>query len=431
MPGSLTMLGAGRRSSAPAWLLSAGGTRASLDIDFVNDLAYNGSLVSIASLLSCSRASTGYYTKADGTLQSFSSNTLRYGTNGLLVEEARTNIVSRSEEFDNATWTKTATYSSVSANATTAPDGTSTADKFQAADTTAANRQCFQIGLSLSAAAYTASAYVKDAGNGWVILNLYDGSNHLAWFQLSGAGTVGTVQAGNTATITALASGWYRITVTRTAASTANGGMSIELTTADNVTAVAGVVGNGTYVWGAQLEAGSFATSYIPTTSSSATRAADAITSVSSWLTPGIGTVLADFNLLGGGYNAVGGNWNTAIAHEIAASPSNNMAGLGVGSSTTTKAVLRNGGSYQANISPTVTLSGNIKGALAYSTNDIQAAFNGASSGAAVTTATIPAFDQIRVGYNAWFSAYLNGNIRRLSYWGSRLAISDMQSLTT
>src|SRR5688572_8607654 len=66
----------------PGWVITSGANIPVLDIDFVNNRAYNAPFsVSIASLLTCTRASTGYYTWADGTLTSFAVDTLRYGTN--------------------------------------------------------------------------------------------------------------------------------------------------------------------------------------------------------------------------------------------------------------------------------------------------------------------------------------------------------------
>ena len=80
------------------------------------------------------RASTGTYVGSNGTLRTAGINEARFDHSpltleslGLLVEEARTNLLLRSEEFDNASWTKT--RSSVTANAITAPDRTLTGDK--------------------------------------------------------------------------------------------------------------------------------------------------------------------------------------------------------------------------------------------------------------------------------------------------------------
>lgn len=195
---------------------------------------------------------------------------------GLLVEEARTNLLTYSHEFDNAAWTKS--FSSISANAVNAPDGTTTADKLFAPSTNVRNFQAYQIGKTISSgAAYTASCYMKAAEYSWGIVNIYDTTalDSRVYFDLSN-GVVGTTAAGCTASIQSVGNGWYRCVVTKTSAAT-SGGVSIELASADGTFSFAGTVNSGIYVWGAQYEAGAFATSYIPTSSSSVTRAADAV----------------------------------------------------------------------------------------------------------------------------------------------------------
>lgn len=286
---------------APSWILDAGdGPNGSptLDIDFRNDRAYNaGASVSIASLLACARASTGFYTKADGTLVSFGNNVLRYGTNGLLLEESRTNILLRSQEFDNAAWTTS--IASITANATTAPDGTATADKIVEAAATNSHytQQNPVIGLG---AVYSISVYAKAAERSAIELDLYDaGAAHLlgrAQFNLA-TGAVISNSAG-TASITALANGWYHCKIAGVAATAATGAGFAQFFVL-NGSFAANYAGDGTsglYLWGAQLEAGAFITSYIPTTTSGASRAQDVVTfSDLTWFDPLAESVYAEW----------------------------------------------------------------------------------------------------------------------------------------
>ncbi len=401
-------------SPYPSWLLSAGGVPATLDIDFVNDLAYNAGTSSIASLLSCTRASAGYYTKADGTLQNFSSNnTLRYGTNGLLVEESRTNIALQSQAFDNGgSWT----YSviTVTPNAASAPDLTTTADKLVSSSTSNSSRQAYQIGKTLFAASYTGTCYFKKAEAVYGIVNIYDGSDHRTWFNLN-TGTVGTSDAGNTGSITALANGWYRCAVTRTAASTANGGISIEIAETDG--SYNNISGNGVYAWGAQLEAGSFATSYIPTTGSSATRAADSISfSDTAWLNTAAASLYGE------------GNAPTAAASGVLLC-CNNGSNLSAGGNTS-------GFYYSGAVLVSATRGGSAlwatggKLAAALSGSNIAVCMNNGTVATNAAAANLSS-SSVFVGQNSGASGQWNGYITRLAAWNVALSNANLQSLTT
>jgi hypothetical protein len=259
----------------PGWILRGGGRVANLDIDFVKNRAWNNGPAFISSLLTCTRSSSGdYYTKADGTLTTFAANTLRYGTNGLLVEEARTNLAIRSQEFDNASWSKS--QATVSANAANAPDGTATADKLVEDGTTNAHTlQSAAITVS-NATVYTASLYVKAAGRTFVQFQWFDGTTNVyPIFNLT-TGTKDTDNGvGSGWTMTALANDWWRITITFTTGNTSGSIYVYPAVTGANFYPGDGT--SGVYLWGAQLEAGSFPTSYIPTTTTSMARAADVV----------------------------------------------------------------------------------------------------------------------------------------------------------
>lgn len=245
--------------------------------DFINDRCLYASNdvggVSGATGYSFARASQGYYTNADGTLTSFASGALRRGNRGVLIEGARTNLLLRSQECDNASWSKS--RATVTANAVTAPDGTSTADAL-IEDATAANTHSALQNVTISnATAYTLSVFVKANTRNWVQLALFDGTtNFTAYFDV-GAGAVGTVSASTTAGITAFTNGWYRCRITFTSTNTA-AIMRTFLATGDGGASYDGNGTSGAYIWGAQLEAGAFPSSYIPTTSASATRAGSA-----------------------------------------------------------------------------------------------------------------------------------------------------------
>ncbi len=199
------------------------------------------------------------------------------GCPALLVEPAATNALSYSEEFDNAAWGKSAMTVSTGTTALfTAPDGTTNADKIIATSGNVAHN----INRSgIASAAYTFSVFAK-AGEESVISLWLRGASVRAEFNLV-SGTVSNITT-TSARIENYGNGWYRCTVyDSTAGTTAHvygrGGA-----------AYAGNGSDGFYLWGAQLETGSVATSYIPTTTGTGSRSADVI-SVSGAVSGSIG----------------------------------------------------------------------------------------------------------------------------------------------
>ena len=211
----------------------------------------------------------------------------------LLVEPQRTNIQLNSADFSQSTWTKT--KSAIVANDTTAPDGTLTADKLN--ETAVNGLHQLEASRSVSSStSYTMSVYAKKGERNFLYL-YEDTTGKGAFFNLN-TGVVGTVSSSTTASIQDAGNGWYRCLVTYTE-SGIFGRYRIAVSNADNSSSYLGVAGSGIYIWGSQYEAGSYATSYIPTVASSVTRNADLTnkTGISSLIGQTEGTLYGEFRL--------------------------------------------------------------------------------------------------------------------------------------
>ena len=217
------------------------------------------------------------------------------GCPSLLLEKQSTNLFTYSEQLDNAAWTKNNT--TVTANATTSPDGTSNADKIADSINTSSAFYFYQSPATTSTQ-YTSSGYFKKGEYNFVTLHAF-GLNG-AVFNLNTGVLVS--QSGGTGTIQSVGDGWYRCTFTFTAGGSA---VFFSQSPAGNIS-YTGTIGSGIYAWGLQCEASSYVTSLIQTTSASATRVADACfkTGISSLIGQTEGFIAGEVEGLTNSYGA-------------------------------------------------------------------------------------------------------------------------------
>ena len=400
----------------------------SLDLRFAD----NKSLVDAttgAQLVTFTRASTGTFVGSDGVIKTAVTDAPRFDHNpttgeslGLLVEEQRTNLILQSENL-STTWTNVNTSEAI--NVATAPDGTTTADKLITSNGVAGVSSYITQTVVKSAAAttYTYSAFAKtgDAGTGTLQLLAVDtasSANNAASSFSTVSGTI-TVAASVNGTftnassiITPLADGWYRCSLTFTTGTETSINLRLYSrlpTTGDGT--------RGILLWGAQLEVGTFPTSYIPTTTATVTRAADVAsitgTNFSSWYRQDEGTIFVE--------GATSASTASPILFQADDGTANERIQVRRNGTTNASSLLvTDGGTTQANFSVTGYNANTIgKTCAMYSLNDFQLSFNG-TLGTADTNGTLPTVDRAFIG-SASSPVYANGPIKRLTYWPTRL----------
>ena len=237
--------------------------------------------------------------------------------------------------------------------------------------------------------------------------------------------TAGTISAiTGAATITNAGNGWYRVSVTGTADSLL-ATCYVNLTDGSSITYTGNGV-SGAFLYGAQAEAGAFATSYIPTVASTVTRAADIAvmtgTNFSSWYNQSEGTIVwnADTFSTSAANAAVNIN-SSAAANRI----------YGYFSATSAIGIVTVGSSEQVSFNSGA-LSGGPSGvtALAYSLNDFAQSTRG---GVALTdnSGLLPTVSQMNIGTSHASIQSLNGRISSITYYPQRLANEQLQALTS
>jgi hypothetical protein len=346
------------------------------------------------------RNTTATRVNASGLISSVAANVPRIdytggGCGSLLVEPAATNLVLRSEEFSvSGTWAQVDT--TITANDFTAPNGTMTADRMNIAGQNSRVTQSF----SLGATTVTFSIYLYSAVSFTLrIVAVVDGSNV-------------------SRNITITAGQWTRFAETFTSTATITS------------VAVRGLAGGSTgdiFLWGAQLETGSVATSYIPTVASTQTRNADVIslTSASALIGQASGTIYAEVNLT---------EWtNAKRVLAISDGTQDNRVTLLINTTNRIRALVTQVGSTQADINTSTGLTnGTYKIAFAYASNDFVLYVNGTQIGTD-TSGLVPACSSVYIGKLETSSTtlQLNDRITTAALYPTRLDNATLAQLTT
>lgn len=358
-------------------------------------------------------ASNGLIVSATNNQPRFDFDPVTLACRGLLIEESKSNILTFSEVF-NTNWT--AARVSIGSDAAIAPSGTQSADKI-IEDSTTNSHLIYQVVTYSSGVAYTASVYLKKAERNYAWIMFPNGNGFAANYGISIDLTTGAVStSGATAptsyTVENSGNGWWRVSITAT--TNATSGRSAYIGTGTSHTVIQSYLGDGSsgvYVWGAQLEAGASATSYIRTVGTSLTRNADIATitgtNFSDWWRAGVGGVTARARTS----TVVGTRpWLQFDDNTV-----NNLIALR--GNTTNPELYIKATTDQAQIDAG-TIAANTTYSLTgwWQTNDCKARLD---SGAAVvdTSATIPTVTQARLGSDG--TNYLNGHLASIAYYDS------------
>jgi hypothetical protein len=326
---------------------------------------------------------------------------------GYLSEPSAVNLCLQSKAFDDVSWTKA--DSTIDATKVTAPDGTLTAQLLRDTATTAFHGITRQISF-VSGTTYSQSIFAKPAGNNFLQIAFPGGQFSNCYSNFDLVNGVVSASNGTINTITPNANGFYKCTATATATGSAVVSMAFASQILGNASRFATYLGDitkGLYVWGAQLEATAYATSYIPTTTAAVTRAATALSYPTS----------------GNYVNSLGSAYAEFIPKVAAAGGLIEATVLSTGATLT---LTSSDGTATATTTATGTANTLAKGAASWS--GTTAGIRNTLNGAAVTTAnfdgTMVPTDTITIGGTA------PRNIRNVRIYNRALTDAQLQSLT-
>ena len=348
------------------------------------------------------------------------------GCPSILVEPQRTNLMTYSEQLNDASWTKT--ECSITANIAASPSGILNADKI-IPNTTNTFHPCKKSITVSSGLAHAYTVYLKKDGYNYVLINTPTGvigGNVGPVIDLNNGTIVGNL-GGSThnAVVTSINDGWYKVTMTFTTTGTTTI-IDINTLATSSITSYSGNGTDGILVWGAQLEAGAYPTSYIPTTSASVTRNADVIskTGISSLLNPSEGTLFVEAAELKDNANKMFQITNGTDLNVVSVEFNNNTLRVGI---------IGGGGGYRKFDIPT-NLYGFNKIAIGWISGNISCFVNGVQYTLSLYTGSgdgIPTqLDRITFSY-WWNGSPFYTNTKSLAIWKTRLTDGELSILTS
>ncbi|MDA7622606.1 hypothetical protein N8693_01435 [Verrucomicrobia bacterium] len=361
------------------------------------------------------------------TLKSYSSDQPRFeydpaadgqsaagSPRGLLIESQSSNLIANSNDFSNGSIIDNL---NIEAAAGIAPNGTLSASLLRATGSTS-HRIRKTVNVT-SGKTYSASVYVKASGYNYLFLS--SGNTSIwaarAYFDLSN-GTVGTVGFG-TASIEDVGNGYFRCSITGSAASSSSLYLQLNVADADGSTSFTSNDYGGLLAFGLQFEEGA-ASSLITTSGAAASRASDSCSADLSNVgyTGGSVSVIAEANMPSD---------NVGSAVELSDGTSQNRASMNCRTDGSQALTVVNAGGTQAYIGNTTLRDG--KRGMRIDNNN----FGYVENGGTVITDTagvVPVTDTLELG-RAYNGNELNGYLKRVSLYSVALSDTELQALTS
>jgi hypothetical protein len=408
--------------------------RPSLNLDFARSRTLDPRIT-------FSRTTTGTYMDSDGLIKVASADEARFDHKyedgnivslGLLVEESRSNLLTYSNDF--TIWVKQTTGSGVVGvavtDATTSPDGANNSSKFYV-DTAGGSFYSIYRSIGINSNTdYTYSVFVKQAESSVTALTVYTGSNggnqsvfyNLSNGTVTGITTSGTNTGISTAGIISYPNDWYRCHMTFNV----NESITVSYKLGNGTT----TLNEGIYIYGAQVEEGSFPTSYIPRPdNSTATRNPDSVTmtgnNFSDWYNQDEGTIYVSQKL-----KSIDTVDRNSAVYLINGGSGNDLF-YNVKTGDTNIFVFGDGGTIYSRFGESSdSTDSTIAWAYDVSGDDFKAYYNGieATNETSNNTPSATSHNQLELGATA--GAKYNGHISKLSYYPRRLSNSQLQNLT-
>lgn len=398
--------------------------QATLDMDFSNNqykvyqgLATGMSEVSFGSLLTYTRGSVANAHNALGDISSVAIDEPRFSGNreGILIEYGRTNLVLWSEDFTQTEWVKS------EASITTGQDPDSPADRL-GENSASGSHSVSQDVSTTSGETYPFSVLLKADGRNKITMEQSgDYDSNVFQFDLESGEIISQGDARNY--IKNVGDGWWVCVAITNASATGTGTNTVELNNSSGDRSYAGDGSSGVFIWGAQVESGDTASSYIKTEGTQASRDADQLTrTFVDEVNITSGTIYADVEL--GSFVDGGGSDNKVF--EISNGTATGRITVRTIAGGSVQADVDFGGNtYTASVPNT---KKDLKIAISYTRDVVMVSTNGVVEVQSTTTRA-ENFSELRIGHSVQAGSMI-GTFSKVWYLPVALSATDLANAT-